>query len=48
MDPDGLNRDELYHTERNHPGLDNQLIAPGPEVGRTTGQSSDESAWAAY
>jgi hypothetical protein len=35
--PDGLNRDELYHTERNHQGLDNQLIAPGPEVGRTTG-----------
>ena len=26
-----------YHAERNHQGLDNQLIAPGPEVGRTTG-----------
>jgi putative transposase len=26
-----------YHAERNHQGLDNQLIAPGPEVDRTTG-----------
>ena len=32
-------RDYLSHylTERNHQGLDNQLIAPEPEVGRTTG-----------
>jgi putative transposase len=29
---------EHYHTERNHQGLDNKLIEPGPEVGRTTGQ----------
>jgi hypothetical protein len=27
-----------YHTERNHQGLDNQLIAPEPEVGGQTGQ----------
>jgi putative transposase len=27
----------LYHQERNHQGLDNQLIEPGAEVGRTTG-----------
>ncbi len=26
-----------YHTERNHQGLDNKLIDPGNEVGRTTG-----------
>jgi len=26
-----------YHAERNHQGLDNQLIAPRPEVDRTTG-----------
>ena len=26
------------HTERNHQGLDNQLIAPEPEVGGQTGQ----------
>ena len=26
-----------YHAERNHQGLDNQLITPEPEVGRTTG-----------
>jgi putative transposase len=29
---------EHYHTERNHQGLDNNLIQPGPEVGRTTGE----------
>lgn len=27
-----------YHTERNHQGLDNKLIEPGPEVGRATGE----------
>jgi putative transposase len=27
-----------YHVERNHQGLDNALITPGPEVGRTTGR----------
>ena len=26
-----------YHGERNHQGLDNKLIAPPPDVGRTTG-----------
>jgi transposase InsO family protein len=26
-----------YHTERNHQGLDNQLITSEPEVGRTIG-----------
>lgn len=26
-----------YHAERNHQGLENQLIDPGDEVGRTTG-----------
>lgn len=26
-----------YHSERNHQGLDNQLIDPGNEVGRTEG-----------
>ena len=26
-----------YHEERNHQGLDNTIIAPGEEVGRTTG-----------
>jgi hypothetical protein len=27
-----------YHSERNHQGLENQLIAPEPEVGGQTGQ----------
>lgn len=27
-----------YHEERNHQGLDNQIIKPGAEVGRTDGQ----------
>ena len=27
-----------YYTERNHQGLDNQLIAPEPEVGGQMGQ----------
>jgi len=27
-----------YHQERNHQGLDNRLIEPGEEVGRTTGE----------
>src|SRR5919202_1772165 len=27
-----------YHTERNHQGLDNQLIAPAPDLGRRSGQ----------
>ena len=27
-----------YHQERNHQGLGNQLLEPGEEVGRTTGQ----------
>ena len=27
-----------YHTERNHQGLDNQLIEPGEDVGRTLGE----------
>ena len=26
-----------YHQERNHQGLDNKLIEPGEEVGRTAG-----------
>jgi len=26
-----------YHEERNHQGLDNTIIVPGVEVGRTTG-----------
>ena len=26
-----------YHAERNHQGLENQLIDPGEEVGRATG-----------
>jgi hypothetical protein len=29
---------EHYHGERNHQGLDNKLINPGPEVGRTSGE----------
>jgi transposase InsO family protein len=28
---------EHYHTERNHQGLENQLIDPGEEVGRAAG-----------
>jgi transposase InsO family protein len=28
---------EHYHAERNHQGLDNRLIVPGPEVGQTAG-----------
>ncbi len=28
---------EHYHTERNHQGLDNELIDPGDDVGRATG-----------
>jgi len=27
-----------YHAERNHQGLDNRLIYPGPEVGRIRGK----------
>jgi len=27
-----------YHTERNHQGLDNKLIEPGPEVGQPSGE----------
>ena len=27
-----------YHSERNHQGLGNGLIEPGPEVGRSTGE----------
>lgn len=27
-----------YHAERNHQGLDNELIAPEPEVGQPTGR----------
>ena len=27
-----------YHAERNHQGLDNRLIEPGPEVGQPTGE----------
>ena len=26
-----------FHGERNHQGLENRLIDPGPEVGRQTG-----------
>jgi hypothetical protein len=26
-----------YHTERNHQGLENHLIDPGPEVGQSRG-----------
>ncbi len=29
---------EHYHAERNHPGLDNQILKPGHEVGRGEGQ----------
>ncbi len=29
---------EHYHTERNHQGLDNRLLALGPEAGRATGE----------
>jgi transposase InsO family protein len=29
-----------FHAERNHQGLDNRLIEPGEEVGRTTGDVS--------
>jgi len=28
-----------YHAERNHQGLDNRLIQPGPEVGTATGEA---------
>src|SRR6185312_8430377 len=27
-----------YHTERNHQGLGNKLIEPGPEVGQAAGE----------
>ena len=27
-----------YHLERNHQGLDNQLIEPGPEAGAASGE----------
>ena len=27
-----------YHEERNHQGLDNQIIEPGDEVGRDEGE----------
>ena len=27
-----------YHVERNHQGLDNELIAPEPEMGQSTGR----------
>ena len=27
----------FYHAERNHQGLDNKLVDPGEEIGRTTG-----------
>jgi putative transposase len=29
---------EHYHAERNHQGLDNRILQPGEEVGRSTGQ----------
>ena len=29
---------EHYHAERNHQGLDNQLIEPGKEVGQGAGK----------
>ena len=29
---------EHYHTARNHQGLDNRIIQPGPEVGQATGE----------
>ena len=29
---------EHYHRERNHQGLDNRLIEPGPEVGQSEGE----------
>ena len=29
---------EHYHAERNHQGLENTLIEPGPEVGQATGE----------
>jgi hypothetical protein len=29
---------EHYHAERNHQGLDNQLIEPGSEVGQGAGK----------
>ena len=30
--------DEHDHAERNHQGLDNEIIEPGPEVGTTEGR----------
>jgi hypothetical protein len=35
-----------YHAERNHQGLDNQLITPEPEVGRASGPVKRQSALA--
>jgi putative transposase len=29
---------EHYHQERNHQGLDNRILMPGPEVGQITGK----------
>ena len=29
---------EHYHQERNHQGLDNRILVPGPEVGQKTGK----------
>lgn len=28
---------EHYHSERNHQGIENEIITPGDEVGRTSG-----------
>ena len=36
-----------YHTERNHQGLANQLIAPEPDLGSQTGQASRAPGWGA-
>ena len=36
-----------YHRERNHQGLDGQIIEPGYEVGRTNGKIRDRTASAA-
>lgn len=29
---------DRYHRERNHRGLDNKIIEPGSEIGRTNGK----------
>ena len=41
VSPEGSNHAvgrTLYHTERNHQGLGNQLMDPGEEVGQSLGE----------